>query len=288
MRTHKAPQLVAAALAVVLSAPGVAAAACPWSGGDNTTYYISIGDSIAAGYQPDVNQDTQAAYSDQLYTQLKQYQPGLKHIRLGCDGETTTSLIKGGICSYPNAQSQLDAALKAMAQYKGKVAYVTIDIGANDILECVSKTTGAFDQDCVNRATQTIPQNVAQITQALRAAATPNTKLAGMTYYNPFLGQWLRGPSGQETAKGSVSLLNAENSALSQVYAGAGFKVADVAGAFGSNDFTPVSAPGYGEVPKNVATVCQLTWACTKQDPHPNAAGHTLIANTFAAVLRQG
>lgn len=70
MRTHKAPQLVAAAMAVVLGAPGIAAA-CPWNGGDNTTYYISIGDSIAAGYQPDVKKDTQSAYSDQLYAQLK-------------------------------------------------------------------------------------------------------------------------------------------------------------------------------------------------------------------------
>jgi len=287
MRTHKAPQLVAAAMAVVLSSAG-AAAACPWHDGDNTTYYISIGDSIAAGYQPDVNRDTDAAYSDQLYSQLKQYQPGLKHIRLGCDGETTESLVKGGTCSYPNAQSQLDAALKAMAQYKGKVAYVTVDVGANDILQCVDKVSGAFDQACVNRATQAIPQNVAQITQALRAAATPNTKLTGMTYYNPFLAQWLRGQGGQETAKASVSLINAENAALSQVYAGAGFQVADVAGAFGSNDFTPVDVPGYGQVPANVAKVCQLTWACTKQDPHPNASGHTVIAGAFAAVLRQG
>ena len=252
MRTYKAPQLVAAAMAVVLSAPGVAAAACPWNSGDNTTYYISIGDSIAAGYQPDVNQDTQTAYSDQLYAQLKQYKTGLKHIRLGCDGETTTSLIKGGTCSYPNAQSQLDAALKALGEHRDRVSYVTIDIGANDILECVNKTTGAFDQDCVNRATQTIPQNLAQNTQALRAAATPNTKLAGMTYYNPFLGQWLRGQSGQESAKGSVSLVNAENAALSQVYAGAGFKVADVAGAFGSNDSPPSTCP--------VTARCPRTW----------------------------
>ncbi|NUP41324.1 MAG: SGNH/GDSL hydrolase family protein [Streptomyces sp.] len=274
-------------MAVVLSAPGVAAA-CPWNGGDDTTYYISIGDSIAAGYQPDVNQDTQAAYSDQLYAQLKQYQPGLKHIRLGCDGETTTSLIKGGTCSYPNAQSQLDAALKALAEHRGHVSLVTVDIGANDILECVNKATGAFDQDCVNRATQAIPQNLAGITRALRGAGTQNTRFAGMTYYNPFLAQWLSGQGGQETAKGSVSLVNAENAALSQVYAAAGFKVADVAGAFRSDDFTPVSVPGYGEVPANVATVCRLTWACTKQDPHPNPSGHTVIAGAFAAVLGQG
>jgi hypothetical protein len=56
-----------------------------------------------------VNRDTHVAYTDQLYAQLKQRRPGLKHIRLGCDGETTASLIKGGTCHYPNAKSQLDA-----------------------------------------------------------------------------------------------------------------------------------------------------------------------------------
>src|SRR5919106_4784522 len=113
--TRKSPQLVAAALAVVLSTPGVAAAHSPKNGKDATTYYISIGDSLASGYQPDVNKDTRVAYTDQLYAQLKQRQPGLKHIRLGCAGETTASLIEGGTCHYPNAKSQLDAAVKALA-----------------------------------------------------------------------------------------------------------------------------------------------------------------------------
>jgi lysophospholipase L1-like esterase len=286
MRTHKVPPLVAAALAVVLSAPGVAAADSP-SGGKDTTYYISIGDSLAAGYQPDVNKDTHVAYTDQLYAQLKKRQPGLKHIRLGCDGETSASLIKGGTCHYPNAKSQLDAAVKALAQHRGHVGYVTIDIGANDILACADDKTGAMDQTCVNRAAQAIPANLTRITRALRQAGTHGTQYAGATYYNPFLAQWLRGAAGQQIAEQSVSLVRAENEAISQVYAAAGFKVADVAGAFASDDVTPVSAPGYGTVPTNVATICRLTWACTKQDPHPNPVGHKVIAGTFAAVLPQ-
>ena len=70
------------------------------------------------------------------------------------------------------------------------------------------------------------------------------------------------------------------------MYKSAGFKVADVAGAFSSDDFTTqVNVPGAGEVPANVAKICQLTWACTKQDPHPNADGHKVIAGVFAAEL---
>src|SRR4051794_37776003 len=118
---RKPSQLAAAALAVVLSVPGVAAADSQNRGKDTTRYYISVGDSLASGYQPDVNKDTHVAYTDQLYAQLKQRQPGLKHIRLGCDGETTESLIKGGTCHYPNARSQLDAAVKALTKYRGRV-----------------------------------------------------------------------------------------------------------------------------------------------------------------------
>ncbi|MDH6437075.1 lysophospholipase L1-like esterase [Streptomyces sp. SAI-144] len=285
--THKSPQLVAAALAVVLGAPGVAAADSPTSGKAATTYYISIGDSLASGYQPDVNQDTHIAYTDRLYAQLKQRQPGLKHIRLGCTGETTASLLKGGTCHYPNARSQLDAAAKALAMHRGHVSYVTIDIGANDILECADDTTGAIDQTCVNRAAQAIPKNLAQITRALRQAGTSGTRYAGATYYNPFLAQWLRGAAGQQRAQDSVGLVKSENAAISQVYAAAGFKLADVAGAFSSDDVTHVSLPGYGEVPANLAKICQLTWACTMSDPHPNPLGHQVIASTFAAVLPQ-
>lgn len=284
---RRSPQLVAAAPAVVLSAPGVAIADSPNTGKGVTEYFISLGDSLASGYQSDVDKDTHAAYTDQLYTQLKQRQPGLKHIRLGCDGETTASLIEGGTCHYPNAKSQLDAAVKALAKHLGHVGYVTIDIGANGILSCADDTTDAIGQNCVNRAGQAIPKNLAGITRALRQAGGPGIRYAGATYYNPFLAEWLRGTAGQQTAGCSVSLTKAENTAISQVYAAAGFNVADVARAFSSDDVTPVTLPGYGEVSANVAPICRLTWACTMQDPHANPLGHKVIASAFAAVLPQ-
>ncbi|MDN0198315.1 GDSL-type esterase/lipase family protein [Streptomyces sp. S.PNR 29] len=274
-------------MAVVLSTPGLAAAAEAGDGKD-TTYYISLGDSLASGYQPDVDKDTDVAYTDQLYAQLKQRTPGLKHIRLGCTAETTESFIGGGKCDYPDAKSQLDAALKAMAQHHGKVAYVTLSVGANDILlNCVSPA-GTLDGACLNSRSQTMAKNLAQIAGALRKAGTDNTRFVGSTYHNPFLAAWLQGPAGQQAAKESASLVKSANAGIAQVYKSTGFKVADVAGAFSSDDFTTqVNVPGAGEVPANVAKICQLTWACTKQDPHPNADGHKLIAGTFAAVLAE-
>ncbi|MEU1849483.1 SGNH/GDSL hydrolase family protein [Streptomyces sp. NPDC019990] len=272
-------------MAIVLSTPGLAAADEP-SNGKDTTYYISLGDSLATGYQPDVDKDTDAAYTDQLYAQLKQRTPGLKHIRLGCTAETTESLIKGGKCDYPNAKSQLDAALKALAQHRDKVAYVTLSVGANDILlNCVSPA-GALDAACLNSRSQTMATNLAQIAGALRKAGAKNTQFVGSTYHNPFLAAWLQGAAGQQAAKESAPLVKAANAGITQVYKSTGFKVADVAGAFSSDDFaTQVNVPGAGEAPVNVAKICQLTWACTKQDPHPNAEGHKVIAGAFAAQL---
>jgi LPXTG-motif cell wall-anchored protein len=278
------PPLAISALAVVLSTPGLAMADDAADGKD-TPYYISLGDSLATGYQPDVDKDTDVAYTDQLYAQLKQRTPGLKHIRLGCTGETTESLIKGGKCDYPGAKSQLDAALQALAKHPGKVAFVTLSVGANDIQACVGPG-GSLDGACLNNASQSMGKNLAQITGALRKAGAENTQFVGSTYYNPFLAAWLLGEPGQKAAKESAPLLKAGNAGITQVYKSTGFKVADVAGAFSSDDFnTQVNVPGTGEVPANVAKICQLTWTCTKQDPHPNADGHKVIAGAFAAEL---
>ncbi|MER5209126.1 GDSL-type esterase/lipase family protein [Streptomyces sp. NPDC002838] len=274
-------------MTIVLSTPGLATAD-EASNGKDTTYYISLGDSLTTGYQPDVDKDTDVAYTDQLYAQLKQRTPGLKHIRLGCTAETTESLINGGKCDYPNATSQLDAALKALAQHRDKVAYVTLSVGANDILLNCASPAGTLDGACLNSRSQTMAKNLAQIAGALRKAGAKGTQFVGSTYHNPFLGAWLQGAAGQQAAKESAPLVKAANTGITQVYKSTGFKVADVAGAFSSDDFTTqVNVPGAGEMPANVAKICQLTWACTKQDPHPNADGHKLIAGTFAAVLAE-
>ncbi|GAQ50484.1 SGNH/GDSL hydrolase family protein [Streptomyces acidiscabies] len=279
------PGLALSAMTVVLSTPALAFAQDTTSGKD-ATYYISLGDSIASGYQPDVDKDTRIAYTDQLYTQLKQRDPGLKHIRLGCSGETTKTLISGGTCRYPKAKSQLDAALKAMAQHRGRIALVTLTVGANDIKACVSPA-GALDAQCLNRTRTTMGKNIAQITAALHKAGTKNTRFVGSTYYNPFLATWLLGPAGQKSAKDSAPLVKAANTGIAQVFKATGFQVADVAGAYFSDDFTTqVDTPAFGKVPRNVATICKLTWTCTPQtDPHPNAAGHKVIAAAFAGAL---
>jgi hypothetical protein len=65
-----------------------------------------------------------------------------------------------------------------------------------------------------------------------------------------------------------------------------GARVADVAGAFRTADFTgQASGPAAGPVPRNVALICTWTWACARPprgpNEHANSAGYRVIARAF-------
>ncbi len=51
---------------------------------------------------------------------------------LGCPGEITTTFVHGGKCPYAEG-SQLAAAEAFLSAHQGQVAFVTIDIGGDDI-----------------------------------------------------------------------------------------------------------------------------------------------------------
>ena len=90
-------------IAVVLAGQSAASATGP-------TYYVALGDSLSKGFMP-LTGDSNEGYVDQLYAQLHRSQPQLQLMKLGCSGETTTTMRSGGICSYAGAASQLDAAV---------------------------------------------------------------------------------------------------------------------------------------------------------------------------------
>jgi len=124
---------------------------------------------------------------------------------------------------------------------------------------------------------------------ALRQAVGPNVPIIGMTYYDPFLAAWLQGPAGQALAQASEQLLVQYNVVIASVYQGAGSPVANVQDAFSTTDFIDmVPLPGVGEVPLNVARICEWTYMCAPAplgpNIHPNAAGYAQIAGAFEAV----
>ncbi len=277
-----------AGLAVVLlvvATTGVATAAGGSSADHAKTYYVSVGDSLAAGVQPIGDPAnlyrTDRGYAEQLLTIANQRTPKLSLTKLGCPGETTTTMIGGGICSYAHG-SQLDEAVSFLRAHRALVAFVTIDIGANDF--------PCQEARCIPAGVGAIQANLPVILAALRQAAGPNVPIVGMTIYNPFLANWLLGPDGQALAIASASqLMGPVNAVLRGLFEASGARVADLETAFSSNDFTLISVPGFGTLPLNVVRICQWTWVCAPAplgpDNHANADGYGVIAGAFAIEL---
>lgn len=123
-------RFVSFSVAAMLSFVAVCAVGVPEATAAEPTYYVSLGDSLAAGYQPDTRKDEPVSYTDDLFATLRASDPNLQHIRLGCSGESTATMINGGRCTYDGAPSQLDAATKFITAHRGQVRYVTEDLGA--------------------------------------------------------------------------------------------------------------------------------------------------------------
>jgi lysophospholipase L1-like esterase len=275
-----------AAFVLVVASVGQAAAAGGSSTDKAKLYYLSLGDSLAAGVQPigDPNDlfRTSQGYAEQLLETARGRYPRLQLEKLGCPGETTTTLIGGGICTYDHG-SQLDEAVAFLRGHRQFVAFVTIDIGANDFpcqaAECIPAGVGA------------IQTNLPSILATLRAAAGPDIPIVGMTLYNPFLANWLTGPEGQAMAQASATqLMGPVNGLLKSLFVAGGAGYADIEAEFSSNDFTTqVDLPGAGTVPLDVARICMWTWVCAPApygpDNHANEAGYGAIAHAFSIQL---
>lgn len=244
------------------------------------TYYLALGDSLAIGFQPSFGGDvpTNQGYADDLYAVLHTRISGLTLAKLGCAGETTTTMIQGGICSY-SAGSQLAAAVSFLETHH--VRLITLDIGANDIDHCVSST--GIDPTCVATALITTSTNLPQILTELRTAAGPETPIVAMNYYDPFLAVWILGSEGQTLARASVQVADQFNSLLQNVYEAFSVPVADVAYAYRMNDFTLIP---FINLPVNVFLTLTWTWVGAPPprgpDIHPNAVGYAVIAGSFA------
>jgi lysophospholipase L1-like esterase len=283
------------ALAVAVTAAAVTACSGPagsHAGSGPATYYLALGDSLSQGVQPDAagtSVETGQGYANQLYAVLRRGQPALQLVKLGCPGETTGTMIHGGICRYRGG-SQLAAAVAFLSAHRGHISLVTIDIGANDPEDCgingvsLRTITTCFGTDIPDAAS-----NLDTILARLRAAAGPDVRIVGMSYYLPALAEWRNGLTGQAIAWVTERLAVVYNDMLGRAYAKSDVRVANVFGAFQTSDFgNRVAVPGVGTVPRNVANICQWTWECAGPprgpNQHANQAGYAVIARAFLSV----
>jgi lysophospholipase L1-like esterase len=271
------------------SSPAPAAAGPAHRSGPPASYYLSLGDSLSRGVQPDASgasTETQDGYADQLYAALRSRHPGLRLVKLGCPGETTATMIDGGICRYAGG-SQLAAAARFLHGRQGRVSLITIDIGANDPNSCIAPRPAGQLASCAVRSIPRATANLTKILAGLRQAA-PRTRIIAMNYYLPALAQWRHGLIGRAVARLTDVAAVAYNNLLTRVYQAFGVGVANVVSAFHTTDFGhQVTLPGAGTLPRNVAAICQWTWECAAPprgpNEHPNQAGYAVITRSFLA-----
>lgn len=275
---------VALALALALVASGqlrpTLAASAPAHG---ARYYLALGDSLSQGVQPlsassTTDVVTKQGYVDDLYAYYKTRIPGLKLEKLGCPGESTTSMINGGGCSY-SLGSQLAEAVSFLQRHR--VALLTLDIGPNDLTFCVEKGDPTAIADCVaNQLQSVVGPNLTYILTQLRQAG-PTVPMFAMNFYDPYLGLW---NVNQTLATATVPLIETVNSVEEGIYADFNVSVANVEQTFHTTNFTFLPQLG---LPVNVALICAWTWACGQNhDIHANATGYAVIAVTFEGVIR--
>ena len=261
---------LASLLVLVAATCGFAATASGADGAGKATYYLSVGDSLAEGYQP-IGGDTQG-YANQLFKATRSRYEQLQLVKLGCGGETTQSMVDGAPwCGFP-AGSQLAQAEQFLRDHSGAIAFVTLDVGANDWLG---------DPEHWG---QTIQTYLPVILARLRTAAGPGVPIIGMTYYPVGLPNvWF------ETHDISALLdysaqVDELNHLLQDIYSAAGDPVARVDDAFRAHDTTLVKG-----TPLNVLQECRWTWVCAPPplgpDIHANSEGYGAIAGAFLEQL---
>ncbi len=257
--------VLAALAAALLAVPGAPAAS-------KATYYVSLGDSLAQGFQPiggprspESPPGYNHGYADQLFKLTRSRYTQLREVKLGCGGETTATLRFGGICSYAHG-TQLAEAVAFLQEHAGEVAFVTIDIGANDVLSgggavaiLAEPAAGARGADGRRR---------------------PGVPIVGMNYYDPIRrSRWFQTQS-LAALQAEVAGTVAFNDLLEGIYGGFGMEVADVETAFEVTNVTLSSG-----TPVNVVRTCAWTWMCSVGDIHANTDGYGVMAEAFLAEL---
>jgi lysophospholipase L1-like esterase len=266
-------------IVVVVAALSALAATSAASAASKATYYVSVGDSLAQGYQPiggppsPLGDDGYAqGYANQLFKAVRDGYEQLQLVKLGCGGETTLTMVLGAPwCGFATG-SQLAEAEQFLNAHRGEIAFVTIDVGANDFIQYG------------DQAIPTIVTYLPQILARLRVAAGPDVPIIGMSYYAVGLPDVWNTTHDLAALQANIAVVNAFNGLLAGIYAAAGDPVADVQGAFQVNDTTLVEG-----TPLDVLRECQWTWICESAphgpDIHANSRGYGVIARAFEEAL---
>jgi lysophospholipase L1-like esterase len=269
--------------------------AAPAAGAISRSYYLSLGDSNAQGYQPGFSGgvETLHGFSNRVVTDVdKKYHLTLENY--GCGGATSNSVLytngcrPGGLANngvaYPN-EPQSVAAIDFIKAHEGHIGLITLSIGWNDFGSCV----GMGDpSSCVGPTLPLMQSNLTLLASRLREAAGAKTPILAMTYIDPDLADWLQGASGKTAASQWITELRSRvNPAIVRAFTSANIAVLDMTKAYGTYVAWShtVTIPTYGKVPYAVAQVCEDTYMCKERDEETNYKGYAVIATQVARWL---
>lgn len=212
---------------------------------------LALGDSLAAGVGVDRLADGYVSRFHRAVAERDGVAYGLQN--LAVSGETSGSMLTGG---------QLAAAERSLASRRA--AYVTIDVGANDLLghlqsaDCAEDLRAVACQQRIDQTLRAYRTNLDAILRRLDAAAG-DARILLLQTYNPFsLGL---GDSPQE--RESSAIVARLNEVAAQVAAAHAVEVAD--------GFTPMQG--------TTARTTRMLDAVP--DVHPNALGHDVLATAL-------
>jgi len=237
-------------------------------------YYLSLGDSLAYGMQPDKAarglppSGFSTGYTDVVANRLRALNPKLEVVNYSCPGESTVTYVRGH-CEWltegkklhdPFPTTQEQAALAFLRTHKGEVSPITLTLWGNDIFP-------AFDTcrtlACIKtRAPKVLTAFIgrfAPIIARLRAAAPDATIVV--------TGPWNFDAPSLKVLAGLYGELDA---AMRRAATAAGARFADV---------RPLFNPSVG----TKARICAYSFICSADDPHPTDAGYRAYAKAILA-----
>lgn len=273
---RKYSRLCVAALAAVVVLIG--ATPVPALAESTDRYYLSLGDSLAFGFQrPKVDAGLplsafETGYSNVVAGRLDHGGRPLTLVNYGCPGESTTTFTAGQ-CPWkaaglplhdPFAGSQEEAALAFLRDHRGRVDAVTLSLWGNDANAFVASCNGNVQCiiDGAPAAIAAIASNLSGTLGKIRQAA-PDARVVVLGAYNANVGTFpLTHPIIRQ-----LNLAMADAAATNR---------ADFANPFPV--FNPDGDTG--------AALCTLTLLCSNGDGHPSDAGYLAIAELILSALR--
>ena len=232
-------------------------------------YYLALGDSLAFGYQP--NLDWVNGYANAFFSDLQQH--GTQHYtNLACTDESTTTMINGG-CPYAllrkslYTSSQLQAAVNYLHAHAGQISPITLDMGANDLIPDLNSAKCTVDPKWESDLA-TVDTNLKNvILPQLEAALMVNGRVTGdlllLNYYDPY----------QVTCPNTVPFIQTFNQHLAADAASNSATLVDISSAFTSSTTTSATS---------ASNVCIYTWMCSAfKNIHPNKVGYGVMAGVI-------